>query len=72
MRKIIAHKPSFRTEVNEQLKHQYPHNLYNQYYAAHSVQQTPDYTERFTCGPLVATTSWVKSALGLQQSKLLP
>ena len=34
VRKIIAHKPSFRTEANEQLKNQYAHKLHDQYYAA--------------------------------------
>ena len=34
VRKIIACKPSFRAEANEQLKHQYAHKLHNQYYAA--------------------------------------
>ena len=50
VRKIIAHKPSFRAEANEQLKHQYAHKLYNQSYAAitHSVLQTSDPTETFT------------------------
>ena len=33
-RKIIARKPSFRAEANEQLKHQYAHKLHDQYYAA--------------------------------------
>ena len=34
VRKIIAQKPSFRAEVNEQLKSQYAHKLHDQYYAA--------------------------------------
>ena len=34
VRKIIAGKPSFRAEANEQLKNQYAHKLHNQYYAA--------------------------------------
>ena len=34
VRKIIARKPSFRAEANEQLKHQYAHKLHDQYYAA--------------------------------------
>ena len=40
--KIIAQKPSFRAEANEQLKSQYAHKLHDQYYAAiaHSVLQT--------------------------------
>ena len=47
VRKIIACKPSFRAEANEQLKHQYAHKLYDQYYAgiAHSALQTSDHTE---------------------------
>ena len=50
VRKIITHKPSFRPEANEQLKHQYAHKLHDQYYAAiaHSVLQTSDATETFT------------------------
>ena len=50
VRKIIAHKPSFRAEANEQLKNQYAHKLHNQYYAAiaHSVLQTSNPTETFT------------------------
>ena len=32
--KIIAPKPSFRAEANEQLKSQYAHKLHDQYYAA--------------------------------------
>ena len=50
VRKIIARKPSFRAEANEQLKHQYAHKLHDQYYAAiaHSVLQTSDPTETFT------------------------
>ena len=48
-RKIIAHKPSFRAEANEQLKHQYVHQLHDQYYTAivHSVLQTSDHMESF-------------------------
>ena len=34
VRKIIAPKPSFRAEANEQLKHQYAHKLHDQYYTA--------------------------------------
>ena len=56
VRKIIAHKPSFRAEANEQLKHQYAHKLHDQYYAAIacSVMQTSDHTVSFTqfCGHL--------------------
>ena len=50
VRKIIARKPSFRAEANEQLKHQYAHKLHDQYYAAiaHSVLQTSDPMETFT------------------------
>ena len=33
-RKIIACKPSFRKEANQQLKAQYVHKLQDQYYAA--------------------------------------
>ena len=59
VRKIIACKPSFRAEVSEQLKHQYAHNLHDQYYAAiaHSVLQTSDHMESSTqfCGPLALT-----------------
>ena len=54
VRKIIAQKPSFRAEANEQLKHQYAHKLHDQYYAAiaHSALQTSDHMETFTqfCG----------------------
>ena len=59
VRKITACKPSFRTEANEQLKHQYAHKLHDQYYAAIacSVLQTSDHTESFTefCGCLALT-----------------
>ena len=50
VRKIIACKPSFRAEANEQLKHQYAHKLHDQYYAAiaHSALQTADHMESFT------------------------
>ena len=50
VRKIIAQKPAFRAETNEQLKHQYAHKLHDQYYAAiaHSVLQTSDPMETFT------------------------
>ena len=49
VRKIIGHKPSFRAEANEQLKHQYSHKMHDQYYAAiaHSALQTFDHTESF-------------------------
>ena len=50
VRKIIAHKPSFRAEANEQLKNQYAHKLHDQYYAAiaPSVLQTSHPSETFT------------------------
>ena len=49
-RKIIAQKPSFRAEANEQLKSQYAHKLHDQYYAAiaQSVLQTSNPLETFT------------------------
>ena len=54
VRKIIAHKPSFRAEANEQLKHRYAHKLHDQYYAAIacSALQTSNPAETFTqfCG----------------------
>ena len=59
VRKIIAHKPSFRADANEQLKHQYAHKMHDQYYAAiaHSALQTSDHMESFTqfCGHLALT-----------------
>ena len=59
VRKIIAHKPSFRAEANEQLKHQYAHKLHDQYYVAiaHSVLQTSGHMESFIqfCGCLALT-----------------
>ena len=50
VRKIIACKPSFRTEGNEQLKHKYTHKLQDQNYAVitHSSVQTSDHMESFT------------------------
>ena len=47
IRKIIAHKLSFRAEANEQLKHQYAHKLHDQYYAVivHSALQTSNHME---------------------------
>ena len=80
VRKIIAQKPSFRAEANEQLKNQYAHKLEDQYYAAiaHSVLQTSDPLETFTQFqvawhlPLVATASRGKLALRQQQSRPLP
>ena len=49
VRKIIAQKPSFRVEANEQLKSQYAQKLHDQYYAAiaQSVLQTSDPSETF-------------------------
>ena len=72
VRKIIACKPSFRAEANEQLKLQYAHKLHYQYYAAIacSALQTSDHTECFTqfhgclaltfssCSKLVKISSW--------------
>ena len=59
VRKIIAHKPSFRAETNEQLKHQYAHKLHDQYYTAIacSALQTSNHRESFThfCGCLALT-----------------
>ena len=50
---IISHKPSFRAEANEQMKHQYAHQLHDQYYAAiaHSTLQTSDHMESFAQFP---------------------
>ena len=50
VRKIIAHKRSFRAEANEQLKHQYAHKLHDLYYEAIacSVLQTSNPMETFT------------------------
>ena len=66
VRKIIAQKPSFRAEANEQLKSQYAHKLHDQYYAAiaQSVLQTSDHSETFTQfrGCLALTfSSWSQS-----------
>ena len=49
VRKIIASKPSFKAEANEQLKHQYAPKLHDQYYTAiaHSVLKTSDPMETF-------------------------
>ena len=59
VKKIIACKPSFRGEANEQLKHQYAHKVQDQYYAAiaRSVLQTSDHIESFTqfCSHLALT-----------------
>ena len=48
-RKIIAQKPSFRKEANQQLKAQYTHKLQDQYYAAmaHSALQSSPEEEFF-------------------------
>ena len=53
VRNIIACKPSFRAEANEQLKHQYAHKLHDQYYTAvtQSALQTSDHMESFTSVP---------------------
>ena len=50
LRKIIAQKPSFTVEANKQLKQQYAHKLFDQYYAAIacSALQTSDHMESFT------------------------
>ena len=57
-RKIIVHKPSFRKEANQQLKAQYAHKLWDQYYAAmaHRTLQSSPKQESFTrfWGHLVA------------------
>ena len=49
VQKIIARKPEFRADANEQLKSQYAHKLQDPYYAAiaHSTLQTSDSTESF-------------------------
>ena len=80
VRKIIAQKPSFREEANEQLKHQYAYKLHDQYYAAiaHSVLQTSDQMETFTqfwgrLAPMFGSHSRLeKLALGQQQLRPLP
>ena len=48
--KIIARKPEFRKDANEQLKSQYAPKLKDPYYAAiaHSMLQSLDITESFT------------------------
>ena len=50
VRKIIASKPSFKAEANEQLKNKYAHKLHDQHYAAiaHSVLQTSNPLGTFT------------------------
>ena len=59
VRKIIAHKPSFRAEADKQLKLQYSHKLHDKYYTviAHIALQTSDHMESFTqfCGHLALT-----------------
>ena len=80
VRKIIAQKPSFRTEANEQLKCQYAHKLHDQYYTtiACSVLQTSDPMETFTQfrGQLALTfgsrSRSGKLVLGQQQLRPLP
>ena len=49
-RKIIVCKPSFQKEANQQLKAQYAHKLWDQYYAAmaHSALQSSPEEESFT------------------------
>ena len=58
---IIAHKPPFMAEANEQLKDQYAHRLHDQYYTAiaHSALRTSYQMESFTqfCGHLALTFS---------------
>ena len=48
--KIIARKPEFRRDANEQLKSQYVHKLKDPYYAAiaHSMLQSSENLEIFT------------------------
>ena len=57
VREIIAQKLSFRKEANQNLKPQYAHKLWDQYYAAmaHSALQSSPEEESFTkfCGHLV-------------------
>ena len=50
VQKIIARKPEFRTNANEQLKSQYAHKFRDLYYVAiaHSMLQTSDSMESFT------------------------
>ena len=80
VRKIIAHKPSFRAEANNQLKHQHAHKLHDQCYTAiaQSVLQTSDHMENFTqfYGHLALTfgshNKLGKLSSQLQQLKQLP
>ena len=70
--KIIACKPTFRAEANEQLKHQYAHKLHDQYYTAiaHSALQTSNPTETFTQFPgRLALTFGSHSRLGKVSSQ---
>ena len=59
--KIIAWKPSFWPDTNEQLKHHYEHKLWDSYYVAiaHRALQVSDNMESFTqfCGHLAMTFS---------------
>ena len=50
VRKIIARKPEFREDANEQLKSQFAHKLKDQYYAAiaRSMLQSSGHSETFT------------------------
>ena len=50
VRKIIAHKPSFKAEATKQLKHQYAHKLHDQFYVAIacSALQTSNHMDSFT------------------------
>ena len=50
VQKIIARKPEFRKDANEQLKSQYAYKLKDPYYAAiaHSMLQSLDDLESFT------------------------
>ena len=57
--KIIAQKPEFGVDANEQLKKQYAHKLWDPYYMAiaHRTLEMSDRTESFTqsCGCLAMT-----------------
>ena len=50
VQKIIARKPEFRHDANEQLKSQYAHKLKDPYYAAiaHNMLQSSDDSKSFT------------------------
>ena len=75
VQKIIARKPEFRTNVNEQLKSQYAHKLHDPYFVAiaHSMLQSLDSTESFSISeviwqsPLVVAVGWKKLAPIQQQ-----